>query len=498
MKTPSVDRAANYGARTDVAVRTTLLLSVAMLIVLMPARLLAVDKEIAGSVGRDITAQDGVILWAHAGATKTCGPLTMSNKGQPVTFPLRAGDLSEASDNLCDQSQTSKWNVRGTFANGKTKFTDVAGKASGMITAVATAPKQPGISESVTTFQSPGPFMLGATRVEDAAPAAKGPAGMNASIIGGSSKAGGSEVFLLNGSPVLKVDTFLFAQNGASVSITPAGLTLLVSSGQLAGFNATEINNYDESQNLAWSVMFDGSHLVTNGINPNLFQTISGGVFLPYDAMPANDLAATVSSGSLEYDASTFADAEVGSSCNYLDLGNGLINLHVNGHGTDQLTELTPQQYCSGGSCNMAQGIASGTGQVQSDGTYTVSSSSNTPFYLTANPYGSFTITQTDAIQFDYNSLQGTLSGLLQLTSISATESNLDSTMLGSLAITGGTLAPYFPPNASVTVVIGLTFPLQDLVGNYGFSAAEFQYGVVAGDCQQTPGPPSNGVPGGS
>lgn len=168
-----------------------------------------------------------------------------------------------------------------------------------------------------------------------------------------------------------------------------------------------------------------------------------------------------------------------------ITLGDGLNNSHFNGNVNPVVTMLIPSIYCNGGVCSMAAAGASGSGHVQSNGNYMISSPSNAPFYLTHNPDDSFTITQTNPINFTYTSPQGTLTGLLWFASISKTNSQLHSTMIGTMTAPGGTFAPYFPNGGHVTIDVGLTFPLQILWQVHGFSAVEFQSGTIvpAGNC---------------
>ncbi len=170
-----------------------------------------------------------------------------------------------------------------------------------------------------------------------------------------------------------------------------------------------------------------------------------------------------------------------------LNLADGLNSVHFNGAGSTHISMLIPAPYCSGGTCILAQGAANGTGNLQSSGTYTVSSPATGcdpsgcpgPFYLTVNADGSSTVTQTEQIAFSYTSQEGTLTGLLDLTSVSATNNNLKSTMVGTLTVNGGTFAQYFPNGGNVNITLGLTFPLQILWKFHGFSGSEFYSGTI-------------------
>jgi hypothetical protein len=160
-----------------------------------------------------------------------------------------------------------------------------------------------------------------------------------------------------------------------------------------------------------------------------------------------------------------------------LNLGDGMTNFHFNGTGTNQITVLIPPRYCNGGVCTMAQGNASGTEDLQSSGTYIVSTPSNAPFSLTLAADGSFTVTQTAQIQLSYTSPQGTLTGTLQLVTVLGGEGS--ASLEGTFTATGGTFAQFFPAGGDLDITLGLTGSLESLVDHNGFLAAEFQNGAV-------------------
>ena len=155
--------------------------------------------------------------------------------------------------------------------------------------------------------------------------------------------------------------------------------------------------------------------------------------------------------------------------------------------GSTHVSLLIPSHYCSGGTCTLAQASASGTGILASSGTYTVTSAATTPamggwdgpLYLTVQSDGSSVVTQTEPIQFDYTSAEGTLTGLLNFSTMSATDSHLQSVMQGTLVVTGGTFAQYFPYGGTVNITWGLTFPLQILWRLHGFATSEFNNGTI-------------------
>jgi hypothetical protein len=164
-----------------------------------------------------------------------------------------------------------------------------------------------------------------------------------------------------------------------------------------------------------------------------------------------------------------------------LNLGDGILNSVFNGGSAtpnpQQITMTIPSMHCTGSplTCNMGIGPASGAGPHLggSSGTYTISSAAITPvtggyagpFYLTLQPDGSSVVTQTEQIQFNYTSPQGTLTGLLNFATVSPsylTPHGYWADVLGTFIVTGGTFAQYFPSGGNVHISLGVThFPLQ-------------------------------------
>ena len=114
----------------------------------------------------------------------------------------------------------------------------------------------------------------------------------------------------LDGSTALDVETLLQAQLGASASVVDdgpnAGLSLFAAPGQIAAFFVVATDAKDPSQSFSWSATFNGMGrpvTTANGVsNPgDFFMSISGGWFLPFDAMPGHDMSADLASGDLEF-----------------------------------------------------------------------------------------------------------------------------------------------------------------------------------------------------
>lgn len=164
-----------------------------------------------------------------------------------------------------------------------------------------------------------------------------------------------------------------------------------------------------------------------------------------------------------------------------LNITDGVLNSLFSG-GSDtpnpQLINLTiPSTNCNGSplTCYMANGAANGTGPHLggSSGTYTVSSAATVPatggwagpFYLTLQPDGHSIVTQTEPIQLNYTSPQGTLTGLLNFSTASAsymTSHGYFTDLIGMFTATGGTFAQYFPGGSTVRVSLGVpNLPLQ-------------------------------------
>lgn len=161
-------------------------------------------------------------------------------------------------------------------------------------------------------------------------------------------------------------------------------------------------------------------------------------------------------------------------------LQDGLVGWQFYGSGSRTVTMRIPAQDCSGGICYMANGQASGTGHLQGSGTYTITTPSNVPWTLTVNADGSSTVTQNAPITFTYNSSSGTLNGMLQFSTISATNNHLQSTAAAMLSVTGGSFVQLFPNGGAANFTIGTTFPLQTLWMVHGFATAEVLGGTIA------------------
>ncbi len=162
-----------------------------------------------------------------------------------------------------------------------------------------------------------------------------------------------------------------------------------------------------------------------------------------------------------------------------INLGDGLTNSHFTGNATAVITYLIPSIDCNGGYCYIANGSASGTGQLQGSGTYQVYTTSSAPFYITQQSNGNFRVTQNATIYFNYTTQQGSLTGQLWFSTITPTSNQLIYTVTATLTSPGGCLARYFPDGGTVTISMQVTFPLGTLTTVPGFATAEYQSGTV-------------------
>lgn len=172
---------------------------------------------------------------------------------------------------------------------------------------------------------------------------------------------------------------------------------------------------------------------------------------------------------------------------NQLNLNDGTDNSFFFGGGSNHISLTMPTMNCGGGSCYLANATANGTGELASNGNYSITAPATTPvmggfagpFYLTVEPSGTSIVTQTAPITFNYNSTAGTLTGLITFTSASPTTGGI-STLLGTLQVTGGTFAQFFPNGGNITISMGVILPLQIFpITAHAFSAMEFQHGTI-------------------
>jgi hypothetical protein len=183
------------------------------------------------------------------------------------------------------------------------------------------------------------------------------------------------------------------------------------------------------------------------------------------------------------------ASSPAAAQSDFLFLGaqSNVPEFQFRGTGTDVIDIFL--QDCSGGTCIMASGSASGMGTLFStDGKYSLTTTSSTPFTLVPSGGGNFTVIQTTPINFSFSASQGTLTGLATFTSAPSGGNMLT----GTLTVTGGTFASEFPSGVgSLSVNLANGFDLNTLIGNLGIIDSEIDQGMIVPEAV----PPSNVCP---
>jgi len=176
-----------------------------------------------------------------------------------------------------------------------------------------------------------------------------------------------------------------------------------------------------------------------------------------------------------------------------LNLGDGIVNSFFFGGGSNHISLTIPTMNCPGGTCVLGQGVASGTGNLNSSGSYSITSPAVTPvmggfdgpFFLSVQADGSSVVTQTQPMTFSYTSGQGTLTGSLTLTAVSPSFLTMHgywATATGTLSGIGGSFAQFFPTGGgSVTMSFGIVgLPLQTFPQTmHAFSPLQIENGQI-------------------
>lgn len=186
-----------------------------------------------------------------------------------------------------------------------------------------------------------------------------------------------------------------------------------------------------------------------------------------------------------------------------LNLNDGLVNSFFFGGGSNHISLTIPTMNCPAGTCILGAAGASGTGDLNSTGTYSLTSAAVTPvmggfagpFSLTVQADGSSIVNQTEPINLNYTSAGGTLTGTITLTTVSPsflTMHGYQATANGTFAATGGSFAQFFPAGGSVILTLGITnLPLQTFPQTmHAFSPLQIEGGQIlatpAGACNGT------------
>ena len=176
-----------------------------------------------------------------------------------------------------------------------------------------------------------------------------------------------------------------------------------------------------------------------------------------------------------------FAAPAIANAQNEIFMYGSSPDFQFTGTGTDVIDVVLPG--CSGGVFCWS-GVAQGMGSVNSSfGTYIFSSASATPFNLVATSGGGFAVNQSSDIQFNFTAPEGTLTGLVQFSSMSPAalvSGSYQSHLMGQLNVTGGTFANAFGSQGSVNMQVALHFPLTALIGTTNSDTGEIDVGGTA------------------
>ncbi|MGH9477041.1 MAG: post-COAP-1 domain-containing protein [Terriglobales bacterium] len=136
-------------------------------------------------------------------------------------------------------------------------------------------------------------------------------------------------------------------------------------------------------------------------------------------------------------------------------------------------------------SCPAAQCVLSGSAYgegsfASSNGAYALLSSANNAIVLTVtsdDSGSSFTVTQSQPLQFRYSSPEGDLSGTLTFTSLEQGNGSTSGDLSGELQLTGGSLASSLSSNlGSVSLLVPLGAQLAQIAANGGSATGQIGY----------------------
>jgi hypothetical protein len=165
-----------------------------------------------------------------------------------------------------------------------------------------------------------------------------------------------------------------------------------------------------------------------------------------------------------------------------LSLGTSGDELNATGTG-GQIIDINDRN-CSGSTCIFAAGSANSTNPTTA-GTYLMTSPSQTAFTLTPGSLaGSYTVSQAAPVAFSYTSSGGTLTGTLQF--LSATDSAVNSSgvsvvsLVGTLTVTGGSLAADLGKSTSMQLELSLYNSLSSLLNGTTTATSQVDSGSIA------------------
>lgn len=155
--------------------------------------------------------------------------------------------------------------------------------------------------------------------------------------------------------------------------------------------------------------------------------------------------------------------------------------LNVTGTG-GQIIDINDRN-CSGSTCIFAAGNANTTNPTTA-GTYLMTSPSQTAFTLTPGTVaGSYTVNQAAPVAFSYTSSGGSLTGTLEF--LDATNSAVNSSgvsivmLVGTLTVTGGSLAADLPASTSMVLQLSQYNSLASLLNGTGTLTSQVDAGSI-------------------
>jgi len=166
-----------------------------------------------------------------------------------------------------------------------------------------------------------------------------------------------------------------------------------------------------------------------------------------------------------------------------LQLSLGTTSAELNAVGTGGQVIDINDRVCSGSTCTFAAGSANTTNPTTS-GTYLMTTPSVTAFTLTPGTVaGSYTVSQAAPVAFSYTSSGGTLTGTLEFTG--ATDSAVNSSgvsvvlLVGTLTVTGGSLAADLPKSTTMTLQLSQYNSLASLLNGTGTLTTQVDFGSI-------------------
>ena len=167
-----------------------------------------------------------------------------------------------------------------------------------------------------------------------------------------------------------------------------------------------------------------------------------------------------------------------------LQLSLGTSNDDLNVTGTGGQTIDVNDRTCSGGTCIFGNGSANTTNPTTA-GTYMMTTPTQSALTLTAGGAGgSYTVSQSAPVSFNYSSTGGNLIGTLQF--LSATDSPVNGggvsivSLIGTLTATGGTLASDLTTGSTgMTVNLALYNSLASLLDGTTTLTAQVESGSI-------------------